>query len=90
MAKVEVIYIAEDGTLFQRHLPFQEGSTVGELVAVSGLYERYPACRHMSHGIFATAVTRDTPVKAGDRIEIYRPLQVDPMKKRRLRAKQKP
>ena len=38
-------------------------------------------------GIFSRRITIDTVVKEGDRIEIYRPLLIDPKEKRRLKAK---
>jgi putative ubiquitin-RnfH superfamily antitoxin RatB of RatAB toxin-antitoxin module len=33
-------------------------------------------------GIFGVIMTLDSPVKNGDRIEIYRPLETDPIEKR--------
>ncbi|XDZ30059.1 RnfH family protein [Xanthomonas sp. NCPPB 2632] len=38
-------------------------------------------------GIFAKKVAPDRPLEAGDRVEIYRPLILDPMEARRRRAK---
>jgi putative ubiquitin-RnfH superfamily antitoxin RatB of RatAB toxin-antitoxin module len=38
-------------------------------------------------GIFAKKVAPERPLKAGDRVEIYRPLILDPMEARRRRAK---
>lgn len=38
-------------------------------------------------GIFASKVTCDRVVEQGDRIEIYRPLTLDPMAARRRRAR---
>jgi putative ubiquitin-RnfH superfamily antitoxin RatB of RatAB toxin-antitoxin module len=40
-------------------------------------------------GIFGRVVSRDTPVRDGDRIEIYRPLIADPKHARRQRSKRK-
>jgi putative ubiquitin-RnfH superfamily antitoxin RatB of RatAB toxin-antitoxin module len=37
-------------------------------------------------GIFGKAVKADQPLQAGDRVEIYRPLQVDPKEVRKRRA----
>ena len=39
-------------------------------------------------GIFGTPAGREQLLKAGDRIELYRPLAVDPKAARRARAKQ--
>jgi uncharacterized protein len=38
-------------------------------------------------GIFGSVVSRDRPLKDGDRIEIYRPLAAEPKLARRQRAK---
>ena len=38
-------------------------------------------------GIFAKKVAPERPLEAGDRVEIYRPLILDPMEARRRRAK---
>ncbi|HTV97682.1 MAG TPA: RnfH family protein [Steroidobacteraceae bacterium] len=40
-------------------------------------------------GVFGTVVRRDHPLRSGDRVEIYRPLPVDPKAARRARAKDK-
>ena len=37
-------------------------------------------------GVFGRAVTLDTPLRDGDRVEILRPLQCDPKEVRRQRA----
>ncbi len=37
-------------------------------------------------GVFGRAVTADTPLADGDRLELYLPLQVDPKTARRQRA----
>lgn len=37
-------------------------------------------------GVFNRPVAQDDPVHDGDRIEIYRPLRIDPKEARRLRA----
>ncbi len=43
----------------------------------------------LKFGIFSKRVTADTPVKVGDRIEIYRCLEIDPKTARRKRAERK-
>ena len=39
-------------------------------------------------GVYSKPCTPDQRLKSGDRVELYRPLQVDPMQSRRTRAKQ--
>ena len=43
----------------------------------------------LSVGIFSKKCTLETQVERGDRIEIYRPLQIDPKQARFLRLKKK-
>jgi uncharacterized protein len=38
-------------------------------------------------GIFGRRVTIDAPLSDGDRVEIYRPLEIDPKEARRRRAR---
>lgn len=40
-------------------------------------------------GIFGKRVMLDQPLAEGDRVEIYRPLAMDPKEARRLRARKK-
>jgi putative ubiquitin-RnfH superfamily antitoxin RatB of RatAB toxin-antitoxin module len=39
-------------------------------------------------GIFSKPCAYDYKLQSGDRVELYRPLQIDPMQSRRSRAKQ--
>jgi len=43
---------------------------------------------HAPVGVFGTLARPEQPLKAGDRIEIYRTLAIDPKAARRARAKQ--
>lgn len=54
----------------------------------SGLLEAMPELRlqALEVGIFHRRCALDTPVRDGNRVEIYRPLQIDPKEARRLRA----
>ena len=60
--------------------------TIEEALLQSGLYDLYPETRQYAVGIFAKQVSRDTPIKPGDRIEVYRPLLHSPMENRRYRS----
>lgn len=42
---------------------------------------------HSPIGVFGRLARREQPLRAGDRIEIYRPLAADPKSARRARAK---
>jgi putative ubiquitin-RnfH superfamily antitoxin RatB of RatAB toxin-antitoxin module len=64
------------------------GATVAEALERSDIASRLPGVDLASApvGVFGKRVTRDTPLASGDRVEIYRPLSVDPKAARRRRA----
>ena len=61
-------------------LDVPEGSTLREAVERSGLLERFPEIDLNVNkvGIFGKLSRLDTPLTDGDRVEIYRPITVDP------------
>lgn len=64
------------------------GATVGQAVAASGLLSLEPelARAPLEVGVWNRSVALETAVRDGDRIEVYRPLTLDPKEARRLRA----
>lgn len=84
---VEVAY-AEPNSQFLEKLDVARGATLEQVIAASGLYERYPdpALRKAVTGIWGRETPRHVVVSDGDRIEVYRPLQQDPRVARRERA----
>ena len=64
------------------------GTTVEQAIVRCGLLQRYPEVNLAVNrvGVFGKIVTRDTLLQAGDRVEIYRPLVVEPKAARRRRA----
>ena len=85
---VEVIY-GEQSSVSRVVLTLDEGATVAD--AVQGLKQRRDCdswqFEHASVGIFGEVKPLDWVLAAGDRLEIYLPLQLDPKEARRLRAK---
>lgn len=71
------------------------GTSMQRAVKLSGIFDKFSVMpddvRQMEHGmgIFGKEVkdTEDYELKAGDRIEIYRPLLIDPKEARISRAK---
>lgn len=61
-------------------LDIAEGSTLGEAISRSGILIRYPSIDLSTHkiGIFGKLAKLTQPLKAGDRVEIYTPVIVDP------------
>lgn len=87
---VEVVYAlpAEQVLLHVRVAPH---ATVIQAIRASGVLERYPDItpETLQAGIFGDVVSLDARLKAGDRVEIYRPLTVDPKEARRRRGRRR-
>jgi len=66
----------------------EEGATVRMAIKASGVLQAFPEIDLARNrvGVYARLVTLDTPLRDGDRVEIYRPLRVDPKEARRMRA----
>mgnify|MGYP003439529042 CR=1 FL=1 len=87
---VEVVHCPRPGATDSVALSLNEGSTVGEALAASGLLAKYGIeAATASVGVWARKQTLDTLLRERDRVEIYRPLQCDPKEARRLRYKQR-
>lgn len=85
--EVEVIYALPDQQpLIPLKLP--EGSTVRDAIRASGLMGQHPELvwGDLKVGIFSQPTKLDALLTAGDRVEIYRPLQMDPKEARRQRV----
>lgn len=69
-------------------ITLEEGTTVSAALEKSRIYERFPndGLRSLAVGIWGQLVDPDRIVKAGDRIELYRPLEIDPRDARRRLA----
>jgi putative ubiquitin-RnfH superfamily antitoxin RatB of RatAB toxin-antitoxin module len=82
--EVEVVY-ALPGREERSRVSVRENATVRDAIEKSGLLPRVSG----KVGIFGRVVGMDARVADGDRIEIYRPLAVDPKEARRRRAARK-
>ncbi len=88
MINVEVVF-AEPNKQRLIELEVEDGSSVADVLEASGIYTRFREAnlRELTVGIWGKVVSRDAVVRAGDRIELYRPLEMDPREARRLRAR---
>ncbi len=86
--KVTVIY-ATPASQFIKELHVPESSTVRDVIEISKVLLVHPEISIDKNqvGIFNEIVHLNDMVNEHDRIEIYRPLVIDPMEARRLRAK---
>jgi uncharacterized protein len=68
-------------------LELQEGATVEDALREAHAAEFFAVdIALLRVGIWGAACPRDAPLRDGDRVEIYRPLQADPKEMRRQRA----
>ena len=81
MIDIEVAY-GTDKKQFLQQLAVEEGTTAREAVLQSGL----SADLHAPLGIFGKQVADDTVLLQHDRVELYRPLLIDPKEARRRRV----
>ncbi len=84
---VEVVYALPD-QVFLRRVNLPNGATVHDAIAASAVCEAFPELIEvpLRAGIYSKAVSLDWSLRDGDRVELYRPLQLDPMESRRRRA----
>ncbi|WP_144393968.1 RnfH family protein [Pleionea sediminis] len=85
--KVEVVYaLPEEQSLIA--LDVQEGTTVMEAIVLSQLLNKYPEIDLNTYkvGIFSKVTTLTAVLREFDRVEIYRPLKIDPKEIRRKKA----
>lgn len=86
--EVEVAYaLPGEQRLVRVRVP--AGATVRQAIERSGVLARYSQLNAapLRVGIFGKFVTLQTPLREGERVEIYRALTVDPKDARRRRAK---
>jgi uncharacterized protein len=84
---VTVVYALADSADIV-HLRLTGRPTIAQAIAASAISERHPELQlaDIQVGIFSRGACLDTVLRDGDRIEIYRALQVDPMEARRRRV----
>lgn len=87
--RCEVFFAAADGSLICCTSQIFPETTIWQAIHASGILQQHTeidlTC--MRVGIYGKLKKLDDRVTAGDRIEIYRPLQADPKTSRRLRAR---
>lgn len=85
MIHIETAYaLAETQYLFAEQVA--EGSTVEQALENSILLKEVPGIVVDKVGIFGKLVNKDTVLREGDRIEVYRPLKADPRDRRRKKV----
>jgi len=88
--KIEVVY-ALPAVADAVAVDVPVGATLRDAVTASGLLERHPeiSLEKQAYGIFGKRAALDARLSPGDRVEVYRPLAMDPKEARRRRAARK-
>lgn len=85
---IEVAFAPAAGLVERVSLHMPPGSTVADALAASGFLQRYPEIGASADvGVWGSERAPTHRLREGDRVEIYRPLQVDPKEARRQRLR---
>lgn len=88
---VEVVYCPRPGVCDSVELRLSPGATARDALRASGLLERHGLAEEgLRVGVWCRACEPDSLLREHDRVEIYRPLLVDPKEARRMRYKKSP
>jgi uncharacterized protein len=88
MLRIEVVYVPQPGQVDAVRLDLPAQATLADALQVSGLLARHGLqLTTLAAGIWSRVKPLDTCLRDGDRVEIYRPLTVDPKEARRQRYK---
>lgn len=85
---VSVVYAELDGSWFCRELSLSEGATVRDALLASEVLNKHPEwlLEQMVVGIYGYRRSLETILHEKDRVEIYRPLKIDPRISRKERV----
>jgi putative ubiquitin-RnfH superfamily antitoxin RatB of RatAB toxin-antitoxin module len=88
--KVDVVLALRDEQDIVR-VELDEGARALDALAASGLRQRHPEIdfNALRLGVFGKEIEAGASLSDGDRVELYRPLAVDPKDARRARARRK-
>lgn len=86
--RVEIVFALSDRQVL-RCIEVEEGASVAEVIRRSGIERQFPdaGIDGLQAGVWGRPVERAHVLRAGDRVELYRPLEIDPKEARRLKAR---
>jgi uncharacterized protein len=86
--RVEVVYCPEPGVNDLSVLHLAQGATVADALHASGVLQRHAlVADELKLGVWSKPREASSLLRHRDRVEVYRPLTVDPKEARRLRYK---
>jgi len=88
--QIEVVYCPAPGRTDLVALQLAPGSTVADALQASGVLARHALTLDaVTVGVWFRAAPLETVLRDRDRVELYRPLTVDPKEARRLRYRRR-
>lgn len=90
LVAVDVVYSPEPGVVESVSLQLPQGTTLAQAVELSGLLARHAELNTLplQGGVWGKRCEPEHTLRDRDRVEIYRPLRVDPKEARRERYAQ--
>jgi putative ubiquitin-RnfH superfamily antitoxin RatB of RatAB toxin-antitoxin module len=87
MLRITVAYSPAPRAVDLVELTLPDGATVHDALVASGLAVRHPGVDFavLKVGVWGKLRAPEAPLRDADRVEVYRPLQVDPKEARRQR-----
>ena len=82
---ITLLYASAPRTVHELALQVPEACSLEQALALSGWLDRFPEVASLPTGIWNHKAGRDTSLREGDRVEVYRWLRVDPKVARRER-----
>ena len=85
--RVEVAFALPDRQLLET-VSVPDDAVVADALRLSSIEERFPevSLDELQAGIWGKPVERAHALRDGDRVEVYRPLEMDPREARRLKV----
>ena len=85
--KVEIVFAAPTHQVLKT-VVVGDGATVADVITASGLARQFPDydLDGLQAGVWGKLVDRARQVSENDRVEIFRPLEMDPREARRLKV----
>lgn len=85
--QVEIVF-ALPSRQYLKQVIVNDGATVADVILASRIASQFPEHEldELQAGIWGQPVDRTHRVKEGDRVELFRPLEMDPREARRLKA----
>ena len=85
---ITVVYAHRDGSWFNADCTLDAGATLADAIRASGILALYPDWQlaQLHVGIFGYRQSLEAILHENDRVEIYRPLLIDPKDRRHVKV----